>query len=342
MTLKHVTARIQYCTSTALHRSISVIDIVGCQSGDFERDATKAEIVRTYYLRDLSSPLYGLECVHSPFFGNPSSLNPSFQSRKRLSQKSCAFLRPRLARPSDTLPSADSVTQGPRIPLLTSSVFRLPSPTKHGANIAADESWAKLTLNIREIQHQNAHKLSFEECYRLGYQLVVSKNGTLLYNGVKDLVVENLNRLAEENILPTFPSGLEQDPMQQSHEGERLLKAVHKVWSDHADSMDKLSHILKYMVGPLPVFLPRSFLRVCSFIGPRLCEICQCPRGCRPWPRSLCKTHHSSTNKGSRHQRYPESHAHRTRRLCNQSICYQPLCGRTVTTKEWFRRQDGV
>ncbi|KAH9002894.1 Cullin-domain-containing protein [Lactarius hatsudake] len=69
----------------------------------------------------------------------------------------------------------------------------------------------------------------------------------MLYNGVSDLVVENLNRIADEVILPAFPSGLEQDPMQQSREGERLLKAVHKVWSDHTDCMDKLSHILKYM-----------------------------------------------------------------------------------------------
>jgi hypothetical protein len=155
---------------------------------------------------------------------------------------------PRLARPSDVVLSADPVTQGPRLLLLTSSFSCLPYPIKHGANIAADESWAKLTLNIREIQHQNAHKLSFEECYRLSYQLVVSKNGEMLYNGVKDLVIENLNRLAEEIVIPAFPPALEQDPMQQSREGERLLKAVHKVWSDHTDSMDKLSHILKYMV----------------------------------------------------------------------------------------------
>ncbi len=72
----------------------------------------------------------------------------------------------------------------------------------------------------------------------------------MLYNGVRGLVVENLNRLAEETILPAFPSGLEQDPMQQSQEGERLLRAVHRVWSDHTDCMDKLSHILKYMVRP--------------------------------------------------------------------------------------------
>jgi cullin 3 len=81
----------------------------------------------------------------------------------------------------------------------------------------------------------------------------------MLYNGVRDLVIENLNRLAEETIFPAFPSGLEQDPMQQSQEGERLLKAVHKVWSDHADCMDKLSHILKYMVCSLPVLCHVNF-----------------------------------------------------------------------------------
>ena len=152
------------------------------------------------------------------------------------------------------------------LPFLTSSI-------QHGPNIAVDESWAKLTLNIREIQHHNAHKLSFEECYRLSYQLVVSKHGQMLYNGVRDLVVENLNRLAQETILPAFPSGLEQDPMQQSQEGERLLKAVHKVWSDHTDCMDKLSHILKYMVRPTT----RAFATdsECTFLGPRICEICQ-------------------------------------------------------------------
>ncbi|KAI0264505.1 Cullin-domain-containing protein [Gloeopeniophorella convolvens] len=124
---------------------------------------------------------------------------------------------------------------------------KIKPPRKLGPNIAVDESWAKLTLNIREIQHHNAHKLSFEECYRLGYQLVVSKQGQMLYNGVSDLVVENLNRLADEIVIPAFPSGLEPDPMQQSREGEQLLKALHKVWSDHRDCMDKLSHILKYM-----------------------------------------------------------------------------------------------
>ena len=165
--------------------------------------------------------------------------------------------------PTDLLTFPEAPTKGEQ--LLSS--HHLFSPTHHpsiklGPNIAVDESWAKLTLNIREIQHHNTHKLSFEECYRLGYQLVVSKQGQLLYNGVSDLVVENLNRLAEQVILPAFPSGLEQDPMQQSQEGERLLKAVHKVWSDHTGCMDKLSHILKYMVRPASSALPHPDLRV--------------------------------------------------------------------------------
>ena len=113
-------------------------------------------------------------------------------------------------------------------------------------------------MNIREIQYHNVYKLSFEECYRLSYQLVVSKHGQVLYNGVRDIVVENLNRLAQETILPAFPSGLEQAPMQQSQEGERLLKAVHEVWSDHTDCVDnKLRHVLRYMVRPTTRALPQ-------------------------------------------------------------------------------------
>ena len=153
--------------------------------------------------------------------------------------------------PTHILPSTESITQGPRLvvplkhPFLTSLVQ--PDP-----NYLADEYFGQASLNIRDIQHHSPRNLSFEECYRLSYQLVVSKHGQMLYDGVRDLVVENLNRLAQEIILPAFPSGLEQDPMRQNHEGERLLEAVHEVWSDHTDGMDiKLCHILRYMVRPI-------------------------------------------------------------------------------------------
>lgn len=37
------------------------------------------------------------------------------------------------------------------------------------------ETWAKLSLAIREIQNHNASKLSFEEHYRYAYNMVLFK-----------------------------------------------------------------------------------------------------------------------------------------------------------------------
>ncbi|THH15832.1 hypothetical protein EW146_g4703 [Bondarzewia mesenterica] len=77
--------------------------------------------------------------------------------------------------------------------------------------------------------------------------MVVNKQGEMLYNGVNELVAQNLDRLAAEIILPAFPTGLSGDPVHESQEGEMLLKALTKVWEDHTGSMTKLGHILKYM-----------------------------------------------------------------------------------------------
>jgi hypothetical protein len=57
----------------------------------------------------------------------------------------------------------------------------LTSSIHQASSSAVDECWAKLALNIREIQRHNAHKFSIEECYKLGYQLVVNKHGQMLY-----------------------------------------------------------------------------------------------------------------------------------------------------------------
>jgi cullin 3 len=81
--------------------------------------------------------------------------------------------------------------------------------------------------------------------------MVLLKNGEMLYNGVKKLVAENLDKLAKEEIVPVFPSG-GSDPMQQSQEAEMLLKALRHIWDDHLANMLKLSQILKYMVRRLP------------------------------------------------------------------------------------------
>ncbi|KAI0250275.1 hypothetical protein BJV78DRAFT_602723 [Lactifluus subvellereus] len=83
---------------------------------------------------------------------------------------------------------------------------------KLGPNIAVDESWAKLTFNIHEIQRASQHTSS----------PLKSATGLaqMLYNGVSDLVVENLNRLAEEIILFFQPSLPDSSKILQ--EGETL------------------------------------------------------------------------------------------------------------------------
>ncbi|VDB88409.1 unnamed protein product [Peniophora sp. CBMAI 1063] len=124
---------------------------------------------------------------------------------------------------------------------------KIKPPRKHGTNISVDETWSKLTHNIREIQYHRAHTLSFEENYRFAYQMVIMKNGKQLYEGTVDLVVENLDRLVKEILQPNFPTSLDQDPMQRAHDDARLLSALSEVWADHKGSMDKIGSILKYM-----------------------------------------------------------------------------------------------
>jgi cullin 3 len=80
---------------------------------------------------------------------------------------------------------------------------------------------------------------------------VLHKKGGQLYAGVLELVAENLDKLAREQVIPVFPSG-GSDVLQQSQEGEMLLKALRSIWDDHLGNMLKLSQILKYMVSDFP------------------------------------------------------------------------------------------
>ncbi len=116
-----------------------------------------------------------------------------------------------------------------------------------------DETWAKLSKNIVEIQNHNAANLSFEENHRYAYNMVLYKSGDRLYRGSTQLVAENLERLAKDYIIPAFPSGGSNDPVQKSQEGEMLLKALKKVWDDHTSSLSKLRDVLKYMVRRQPL-----------------------------------------------------------------------------------------
>lgn len=44
------------------------------------------------------------------------------------------------------------------------------------------DTWAKLSLAIREIQNHNASKLSFEEHYRYAYTMVLHKRQSIESN----------------------------------------------------------------------------------------------------------------------------------------------------------------
>ncbi len=84
-------------------------------------------------------------------------------------------------------------------------------------------------------------------------------DGDQLYNGVKALVAEHLETLAEEKIVPTFPRsggtvgsgklGGGAEAVERGMEGDRFLRALKGVWEDHTGSMRKLKDVLKYMVG---------------------------------------------------------------------------------------------
>lgn len=143
-----------------------------------------------------------------------------------------------------------------------------------GPETPMKDTWTKLANAIREIQNHNASKLSFEEHYRYAYNMVLFKrmccfveniwltyvDGDQLYNGVKGLVAEHLDQLAEEKIVPAFPRssgthgagklGGGAEAIERALEGDRFLKAVKGVWEDHTGSMRKLKDVLKYMVCP--------------------------------------------------------------------------------------------
>ncbi|KLT38707.1 Cullin-domain-containing protein [Cutaneotrichosporon oleaginosum] len=129
-------------------------------------------------------------------------------------------------------------------------------PPKLGPDTSIKEIWNKLSHAIREIQNHNASKLSFEEHYRYAYNMVLYKHGDQLYNGVKGIVAEHLDKLAEERIVPAFPraSGTQAsapgggaEAVERAVEGDRFLRAVKGVWDDHTGSMRKLKDILRYM-----------------------------------------------------------------------------------------------
>ncbi|KAF7327731.1 CULLIN-2 domain-containing protein [Mycena kentingensis (nom. inval.)] len=123
---------------------------------------------------------------------------------------------------------------------------KIKPPRRHGPDVSIEKTWSDLANNIREIQNHNAPNLSFEENHRFAYNMVLHKQGEMLYTGVCQLVVENLNSLANEYVVPAYPSGAT-DQTVQNQEAEVLLKGLKLVWEDHTGNMTRIGQILKYM-----------------------------------------------------------------------------------------------
>ena len=120
----------------------------------------------------------------------------------------------------------------------------LSSPIKKRHRV--EESWEEIASDIREIQHHHVDTLIFSETYRLVY--ISTSSRPMLYNGVINLVIENLDRLTKEIIFPNLPSGPELDPMKRRCEDEKVLEAVYNAWSDHTDSMKRVIQVVDPLV----------------------------------------------------------------------------------------------
>lgn len=162
--------------------------------------------------------------------------------------------------------------------------------------------------SIREIFNHNARSLSFEENYRHAYNMCLQKQGSHLYEGVSELIVKNLDKLAKEQIVPAFPTSISVrgiDHVQQAQEGERLLKAVRAVWDDHISSMSKLRDLLKYMAS---AFQPSYTSLLCAHQG---CSPVACSNRTVHTSRQresspyLSRANNSSWSESSGHQTIP-------------------------------------
>ncbi|KAJ8502376.1 hypothetical protein ONZ45_g11822 [Pleurotus djamor] len=124
---------------------------------------------------------------------------------------------------------------------------KIRAPTRHGPDISVDQTWETLSRNLKEVLNNNARNLSFEENHRFAYNLVLWKQGEKLYKGVTQLIINNINKLAQQEVYPVFPTGATSEPTQQSHEAELLLKALRKIWDEHKGNVLKISQLLNYM-----------------------------------------------------------------------------------------------
>lgn len=112
------------------------------------------------------------------------------------------------------------------------------------------EPWKVLQEAIHDIQNKRASKWTFEQLYRLAYNLVLSKHSQFLYNNVHDEIVNHLNnniRVQLENvILEKYKMKHINNTLSKSDAAEILIMFT-KLWDDHLISIWLISQVVMYM-----------------------------------------------------------------------------------------------
>jgi len=112
--------------------------------------------------------------------------------------------------------------------------FRI-EPFRHRVDLEPDykeKTWKILENAMHEIFNKNPSRLSFEELYRSGYNLVNNKFGQFLY----------------DNLVMTLSVHLDAVGLSiESHRNEDFLQGLASAWSDYTSAMQIIHDILIYM-----------------------------------------------------------------------------------------------
>ncbi|KAI8086346.1 Cullin [Halteromyces radiatus] len=134
-----------------------------------------------------------------------------------------------------------------------------------------EEGFQVLCKAITEIFHKNARNLSYELLYRTAYNLTLHQHGERLYEGVKGVIADYLETVAEQSIVPAFVitagtaagnggSALNVIDGSRADAGASFLKTVKLVWDDYTTAMTMIQYTLHYLDDKLPKYnLPHVF-----------------------------------------------------------------------------------
>jgi cullin 3 len=129
-------------------------------------------------------------------------------------------------------------------PFVSNSNSNLQNNNNNNNNgIGLSGNWSIIENAILQIYSKNGSLLSFEELYRNSYNLVVSKNGQILYENTKRILSNQLIKFKQSlDSIINVPDQL------------GLLKSVEKLWKEHVISMIMIRDILMYLVSILKRF----------------------------------------------------------------------------------------